>query len=111
MKKEHYKIVGVVVLVLMILFFFTKNVYVFYFASALGVLSYSFESFAKTFAKYWMFFGKTIGNFNAKIILGVFFLLFVMPLGLLKKFFSKKEDKLNSRWIESENSINFKKLW
>lgn len=111
MKQNHYKIVGVVVLVLMGLFFFTHKNWIAYLAFSIGVLSYSFEWFAKQFADKWMKFGKFLGDINATILLTFFFMVFLLPLSILRRFFVKKET-LNSTWINvKEEKINFNKPW
>lgn len=112
MKQNHYKIVGIVVLVLFALSLVSHKNWLAYIAIILGVLAYSSEWFAKQFADKWMKFGKIIGNFNAGILLSLFFIFFLTPLALARSFFKKKEIAKTSTWKEVEKeSFNFEKAW
>ena len=116
--KDHYKIVGVVILVLLLLAFvmeyrFDKdNKHLLIGILVFGVLMYSFEKLALLFSKYWMKFAKVLGDFNSKIILSVFFLLILTPVALLKKISTKKTAHGDSTWKSVEADVpDFKKPW
>lgn len=113
MKQEHYKIVGVVILVLFTLGYFFEIKWFTYVGLFIGVASFSFEGFAIKFADLWMKFGKLLGNFNAGIILSVLFLFLLTPISFLKRLFEKKPSKdSNTSWVEVENDlVNFDKPW
>lgn len=112
MKQSHYKIVGVVVLVLLGLYFFTQKNWIAYTAFTIGILSYSFESFAKHFADKWMKLGKFLGDINATILLSVFYILLLLPMAFLKKLFAKSNKQTQTTWLDvQEEKINFDKPW
>lgn len=113
MKKQHYKNIGVVLLVMFAIAYFTHNKYVFFGTLAMGILLMSFEKLAILFSDTWMKFGKILGDINARIILSIFFLFIINPLALLKKLFGAKTTALeNTNWQEiKEDKVNFKNPW
>ncbi len=118
MKQDHYKNVGVVVLVLLLLaafFQFKKGYDTKYFVIAVfcfAALMYTFEPLAKHFSTYWMKFGKLLGDVNSRIILSVFFILFLLPMALLKRVFTKTAKRQGSTWLVIEDEQhNFKNPW
>lgn len=113
MKNQHYKNIGVVLLVLFAIAYFTQNKYVFWGTFTFGVILMSSEKLAILFSDTWMKFGKFLGDINARIILTFFFLFIINPVALLKKIFGTKEAQTdNSNWKEvQEESVNFKNPW
>lgn len=117
-KQDTYKVVGVVLLVLMFVTFWTKQRYniqhnYFYFlVLGLGILLYTFEGLAELFVHYWMKLGKLLGDINARIILSVLFFVVLIPLTFLKKLSLGKISERSSSWksIEGE-TIDFTKPW
>lgn len=78
----------------------------------LGGVLFSFEKLAILFSKYWMAFGKRLGDINSRIILTVFFLLILTPMAILKRIFQKKDKELSkTTWIDVEEKIDFTKPW
>lgn len=110
-KQEHYKIAGIVVLVLSALAFLYQNKMLFYGTLVFAILLYSFEAFAVFFAKWWMKLGKFLGNINSRIILSVFFLLVLTPIALLKKLVSTSKNEGKSTWQDTNSEIDFTKPW
>jgi len=113
MKKQHYKNIGVVLLVLFAIAYFTQNKYVFWGTLCFGILMMSSEKLAIIFSDYWMKFGKFLGDINARIILTIFFLFIINPVSILKKLFGAKDAQNKAtNWQEvKEQTINFKNPW
>lgn len=86
------------------LFYFTRVSW--FLLPAIVVLVCSLVSFsaAKKIAAAWMLVGKTIGGFNARILLSVLFILLVTPIGLLRKLFQKKSAPVSSNWKPAANT-------
>ena len=117
-KQHHYKINGVFILVLVLLaslinqkYELTHNYFLFGVLS-FGLILYSSDTIGKGFAKYWMAFGKLLGDINAKIILSVMFFVLLTPIALLKKLISTKSlDKKSTRTDCKEREVDFTKPW
>lgn len=63
------------------------------------------RSSAKVIWNKWLSFSHKVGNFNARIILSLFYFLFVTPLAIGVKLFSdplRVKKKTSSYWIEKE---------
>ena len=60
--------------------------------------------------KYWMIFGEILGWINSKIILGVIFLIILIPISFIMKIFGYDPLKLKNRgknsYKEFKNQIN-----
>lgn len=114
MKEQHYKNIGVVLLVLFSIAYFTQNKYVFWGTLVFGITTMSSEKLAILFSDNWMKFGKFLGDINARIILTVFFLFIMNPVALLKNIFGAKAKELeNTNWqeIDDNEKLNFKNPW
>jgi len=118
MKQDHYKNVGVVILVLLFAGTYPQiekgsdPKCFFLGVLCFGALMYIFEPLAKLFSNYWMKLGKLMGNINSRIILSIFFIIFLLPMALLKKVFTKKENDESSAWLTIEaEKHNFKNPW
>ena len=113
MKNQHYKNIGVVLIVMFAIAYFTQNKYVFFGTLAVGIILMSFEKLAILFSDGWMKFGKFLGDINARIILTIFFIFIINPIALLKKIFGTKNTPLNNtNWQKiEEETINFKNPW
>tara|TARA_Y100000385_G_scaffold207150_1_gene214767 strand:- start:11455 stop:11931 length:477 start_codon:yes stop_codon:yes gene_type:complete len=117
-KQHHYKINGVVILVLALLaslinqkYELTHNYFLFGVVS-FGFILYSSDTIGERFAKYWMAFGKMLGDINAKIILSFMFFVILTPIALLKKFVSTKRPYKKSTWTDcKESEVDFTKPW
>jgi hypothetical protein len=110
-KQEHYKIAGIVVLVLSALAFLYQNKMLFYGTLGFAILLYSFEAFAVFFAKWWMKLGKFLGDVNSRIILSIFFLFILTPVALLKKLVSYKRLEGKSSWQNAGAEVDLTKPW
>lgn len=117
-QEDHNKIIGVVILVLVLVATWIKHKYQLphnYFlfgVLAAGAVLYSSDTLGKLFAKYWMAFGKFLGDINAKIILSVMFFLLLTPIALLKKLVSTKSMQQKSTWTDCKGEeVDFTKPW
>jgi hypothetical protein len=108
---NHYKNVGVVLLVFLSIAFLYDIKYLFWSVVCLGVLLFSFEKFAILFSKYWMNFGKVLGDVNSRIILSIFFILILLPMAILKRIFTSSKMGIHSTWVEERQEIDFTKPW
>ena len=58
----------------------------------------------------WEKFGKALGWINSRILLSVFFVLFITPFSVLVRLFSKKQAE--GRWKDvSQQGVDFTKPW
>lgn len=110
-EKQHFKNVGVVILVLLSIAFLYKISYLFWGTVALGVVLFSFEKLAILFSKYWMKFGKLLGDINSRVVLSIFFVLILVPVAFLKRIFSSNKKASQSTWVEESQKIDFTKPW
>ncbi len=86
--------------------------YFFFIVVTLGVLLYTFQGLANFFVKYWMKWGKFLGDINARIILSAIFLLLLTPIALIRKLSTRKEQALSSSWaVIEEDQSDFSKPW
>lgn len=117
-KQDTYKAAGIVLLVLLLLSFWAKEYYkldhnyLTLVVLAFAVVLYTFEGAAILFVKYWMKFGKLLGDINAKIILSLLFVLILVPVALLKKITAVKTEETLSNWKSISNeAVDFTKPW
>ncbi|MES2690365.1 MAG: hypothetical protein V4658_08180 [Bacteroidota bacterium] len=71
---------------------------------ALLVFLVSVSSFkgAAFIAEKWMLTGKTIGTFNARILLTLTYFIVVVPTGFIKKISASKKGEQQTRWQRSK---------
>ncbi len=81
-------------------------------ALTLGVVGATFGLFALTTPRFlepvqraWMTFARTLGSINARVLLGVFYIIFVTPFGLLMRFV--RRDEMEREW-PARSSSNWK---
>ena len=108
---QHYKNVGVVLIVVLTIAFLYNFKYLFYGTVGVGLLFFSFEKLAILFSEAWMKFGKFLGDINSRIILSIFFLLILTPMAGLKRIFNSKNASSKSTWVEEDQPIDFTKPW
>ena len=86
--------------------------YFFFVVVALGVILYTFQALANFFVKYWMKFGKFLGDINARVILSVIFFTLLIPIALIRKLSTRKGQALSSSWaVIQEEQSDFNKPW
>ncbi len=90
--------------------FFTHTYWLFHLSALVITVTVLHYKSALSIANAWMWIGKTLGNFNAKIILTAFFFLLLWPISALKKLLSKKAvAPSNTNWKTAKNEIDFTK--
>ena len=93
---------------------FNNNIFI-YAAITLGVISIASKYLTDLIHNCWMKLAVFLGTISNSIILTFVFILFVIPIGLLKKIFKKKDlIKKNSNFINRKYLFNLKdfdKLW
>ena len=77
------------VLISLIVFFITKNIYAIYFATFFTLVCMTVPSVFKPFAKLWFGMSHLIGTFLSKIILSIVFYTIITPVGLLRQAMGK----------------------
>lgn len=109
MTKKQVYTTNLVIVIGFLLIGFWKDWFWGYAVSAFVTLvSVVHFNLAKLVAQLWMMIGKTLGNINAKVLLTLFYFIFLLPIAWIKKLFGKKESvQTNSNWKSSSNEINF----
>jgi hypothetical protein len=77
------------VLISLIVFFITKNIYAIYFATGFVLVCMTVPIVFKPFAKLWFGLSHFIGTFLSKIILSIVFYTIITPMGLLRQILGK----------------------
>jgi hypothetical protein len=77
------------VLISLIVFFITKNIYAIYFATFFTLICMTVPSVFKPFAKLWFGLSHLIGTVLSKIILSIVFYTIITPMGLLRQMLGK----------------------
>jgi hypothetical protein len=77
------------VLISLIVFFITKNIYAIYFATFFTLVCMTVPSVFKPFAKLWFGMSHLIGTVVSKIILSIVFYTIITPVGLLRQMMGK----------------------
>lgn len=109
---EHHKIIGVVVMVLSGIAWFTETAWLGWTAVGIGAVTYSFDGLGRLFARGWMAFGTFLGRINSTILLSVFYLVLFTPIALLRRLFDRESVDAESNWREPESpTTNLSKPW
>ena len=95
---EKLKALLVIVTGLVILFFIFKNKNFLYAAALVGVLSLAIPVAGDGIIWLWFKIAEGLGWFNSRILLSVIFFIFLYPISLLVKMFSK-----NLMMLKKEN--------
>lgn len=77
------------VLISLIVFLITKNIYAIYFATGFTVVCMTVPIVFKPFAKLWFGLSHFIGTFLSKIILSIVFYTVITPVALLRQVMGK----------------------
>lgn len=86
---ERVKAQLVIVTGLLIIYFFTKSVYWLYAAAVIGVLSLAIPAVGNGIVWLWFKLAEVLGKINGTIILTILFWVFLFPIALLYRVFSK----------------------
>jgi hypothetical protein len=88
------------------------GIYFIYAALGLGVVGIFSETVTTYVTKGWQKFGMLLGKINATVLLSVIFILMMIPMAVLKRIFSGKEESgQSSNWTEAEPAMDFTKPW
>ncbi|PLX06189.1 MAG: hypothetical protein C0596_17055 [Marinilabiliales bacterium] len=96
---------------------FLKDLQILYYIAAVIAISSALIPFvAKIISYLWQGLGKALGFVVSKILLSAIFYLFLFPISLLQKLFSRKKSIITKRnhtyWIKKEKKeIDFSKPW
>ena len=93
-KDKHLGTILVFVIVLIILFLVYKNVKLLYAALVLGAIALIIPALSRKIHSVWMKFAELLGLVMNKVILGIVFFIFLVPVALLSKLFRKNPLKV-----------------
>ncbi|MDH5382031.1 MAG: SxtJ family membrane protein [Cyclobacteriaceae bacterium] len=104
MKNNVYKNVLVIVVGLSVFYYLFDEIILLYSILVLGVLSVFSDKFAILLNFVWMRFAMALGWINSRILLTIVFYIFLFPLAILSRLFTK--DPLRLKAPEGSNFIN-----
>jgi hypothetical protein len=84
----------VIVVSLVVLYEFTKNKYLLWVAIAVGVAGLLSATAAKAIHWFWMKLADVLGAVTGKLLLTIVFVVILIPLSLLSKWFGKPSIRL-----------------
>ncbi len=96
---------------------FLKEIQILYYVAAgIAIISALIPFIAKIISYLWQGLGKALGFVVSKILLSAIFYLFLFPISLLQKLFSRKRSIIRKHnhtyWIKKEKKeIDFSKPW
>ena len=93
-----------VVLILLLIGFFTKSDIYFKIAIPLLVINMIFPLFYYFFAFAWLGFSTILGTVVSKIILSIVYIILVFPMGLIRRM-SKKDPLQLKKFKKNKNSV------
>jgi hypothetical protein len=93
MKEKYLGTILVLVVALVIVFFFYRNMNILYAAVALSCISLFIPWIGMKVHWLWMKFAEGIGFVMNKLILSIIFFIFLLPVALLSKLFRKEAFK------------------
>ncbi len=93
-KDKHLGTILVFVIVLTILFLIYQNVKLLYAALVLGAIALLIPALSRKIHIVWMKFAELLGLVMNKVILGLVFFIFLVPVALLSKVFRKNPLKI-----------------
>lgn len=94
MKDKHLGTILVFVIVLIILFLIYRNDNLIYASLALGAIAIFIPSLSRKIHDVWMKFAELLGFVMNKVILGLVFFIFLVPIAFLSKMFRKNPLKV-----------------
>ncbi len=103
-----YQSLLVIVLGFSIIALFFDWQYLLYGVLALGVLSMMFSSFGDLVVKLWFKLAHALGWVNARVLLSIVFFLFLFPISLLYRLFSKDDMMLKNNYNSTFKIRNHK---
>ena len=107
MKDKHLGTILIFVMVLIIFFLVHKNVKLLYAALALGAIAILIPALSRKIHDVWMKFAELLGFVMNKVILGVVFFIFLVPVAFLSKIFRKNPFKVKKDTASYFSDRNF----
>jgi len=107
--RKIYTDIFIIVAGFAVLGFLSGFVYLYIVSGAVLLLSVH-PRMAYCISHYWKKFGKALGWVNSRILLSIFFVLFITPTALLYRMRNKKTSP-SSNWQNAENEVDFTKPW
>ena len=89
MKDKHLGTILVFVIVFIILYLIYRNINLLYAALALGAIGILIPALSRKIHNVWMKFAEALGFVMNKVILGIVFFLFLVPVASLSRLFRK----------------------
>jgi hypothetical protein len=89
MKDKHLGTILIFAMVLIIFFLIYRNVKILYAALALGAIAIFIPALSRKIHDVWMKFAELLGFVMNKVILGIVFFIFLVPIAFLSRFFRK----------------------
>ena len=111
-KHKVYESLLVIVVGFCIIQYFTNWLYVKEVALLIGVIGILSFFWGKKIATTWLKMAEILGQISSRILLSVVFFLFLTPLALLYRIFSKKTK--DQDWIKRNHQFSkeeFEKVW
>ena len=107
MKDKHLGTILIFVIVLIIFFLIYKNVKLLYAALSLGAIAIFVPALSRKIHDVWMKFAELLGRIMNKVILGVVFFIFLVPVALLSTVFRKNPLKVKKSTESYFSDRNF----
>ena len=82
--------------------------YLLYGVIGIGVLSIMFSSFGDLVVKLWFKLAQALGWVNARVLLSIIFFLFLFPISLIYRLFSKDDMMLKKEYTSTFKTRNHK---
>lgn len=108
MKDKHLGTMLVFTIVLIILYLVYSNIYFLYGALVAGGIGILIPSLSRLIHNLWMKFAEMLGFVMNKVILGLVFFVFLVPIALLSRLFRKNPLKVHKHSGSYFSDRNFK---
>ncbi len=103
--KDQAKDTGMAMVLICLLIAFFGNIRFFYgMAIAILLINMTWSSFFKPVAKVWLGFSNLLGSVMSRILLGIVFLVLVLPVGFLRRAAGKDSLQLK-KWKKDHASV------
>jgi hypothetical protein len=111
MKDKHLGTILIFVMVLIIFFLVNRNVKLLYIALALGAIAILVPALSRKIHNVWMKFAELLGLVMNKVILGIVFFAFLVPVASLSRLFRKNpfRTKKNTTSYFSDRNFTYNK--
>ena len=107
MKDKHLGTILIFVMVLIIFYLNYKNVKLLYAALILGAIAILIPAISRKIHDLWMKFAELLGFVMNKVILGIVFFIFLVPVAFLSRMFRKNQLKNKKDAVSYFSDRNF----